>query len=74
MTISKYLFLTLIVIGSLTYSSKIPAQYESAAMGATIGAVAGAILTSCSPIGLLGGLTVGGLIGHRMESSAASND
>lgn len=73
MTISKYLFLTLFAIAAMAYSSRIPAKYESTAIGATVGAVAGALLTSCSPVAMLGGIAIGGFIGDKMETSTTVN-
>lgn len=70
MTLSKYFFLALFLIATMAYSSKIPAQYESTAMGATVGIVAGAVLTGFAPLGMLGGVIVGGLIGDKMDTTA----
>jgi osmotically inducible lipoprotein OsmB len=39
-------------------------RQENAATGATIGAVAGAVLTGGSSLGTVGGAAIGGLIGH----------
>ncbi len=74
MTFSKYMILALLGLAILTYTSKIPTDYESAAAGATVGGLAGLILTNSTPIGLVGGLIVGSLVGHSMESSAGNKD
>ena len=74
MTLTKYVMLILCVAAIAGYSSKVPAKYASTTVGATVGVVAGAILTSCTPIGLLSGVVIGGFIGHGMESSPAMAD
>jgi hypothetical protein len=74
MTLTRYVMLILCVVAIAGYFSKVPTKYESTTVGATVGVVAGAILTSCTPMGLLGGVVVGGLIGHGMESPAMTNN
>lgn len=70
MTMSRYIMLALFLAVVLSYSSKISGRYESATIGATIGGVAGAILSSGTPIGMIGGAAVGGWIGDQMEATA----
>ena len=74
MTLTKYVMLILCVVAIAGYSSKVPEKYDSTTVGATVGVVAGAILTSCTPMGLLGGVVIGGLVGHGMESPAMANN
>jgi uncharacterized protein YcfJ len=66
--------LTLFIVAMLGYSSKINNQYESATIGATVGGVAGVILSSSTPLGLIGGVIVGGWIGNKMESEAMPSE
>ena len=40
---------------------------ENTAIGAGIGAVGGAVLTGGSPVGVVGGAAVGGLIGNQIK-------
>ena len=42
------------------------ARDESTAIGAGVGAVGGAVLTGGSPVGVIGGAAVGGLIGNQV--------
>jgi len=42
------------------------ARQESTAVGAGIGAVGGAVLTGGSPLGVVGGAAVGGIIGNQV--------
>jgi osmotically inducible lipoprotein OsmB len=74
MTLSRYLMLALFVMGVLSYSSRIDGQYQATTVGATIGAAAGIILSSGTPLGLVGGIVVGGFIGNKMDGSTAEND
>lgn len=74
MTMSRYLMLAVFIVGMLSYSSKITGQYESTTIGATVGGVAGAILSSGTPLGLVGGIVVGGWIGNKMEGNTAVNE
>ncbi|MEB0139060.1 MULTISPECIES: glycine zipper 2TM domain-containing protein [unclassified Undibacterium] len=41
---------------------------ERTAIGATAGAVVGAVLTGGSPVGTVGGAAVGGVIGNQIRS------
>lgn len=74
MTLSRYFMLAVFVVAILSYSSKIEAQYQSATVGATVGAAAGLILSSGTPLGLIGGIVVGGWIGDQMEGTESSAD
>ena len=42
------------------------AREESTAIGAGVGAVGGAILTGGSPLGVVGGAAVGGVVGNQV--------
>lgn len=74
MTMSRYMMLAVFVMAILSYSTKIDGQYQSTTVGATVGAAAGVILSSGTPLGLIGGIIVGGLVGNNMEGSDASTD
>ena len=74
MTLSRYLMLAVFVMGVLSYSSKMDGQYQSATVGATVGGAAGMILSSGTPLGLIGGIVVGGFIGNKMEGNGAQPD
>lgn len=74
MTMSRYVMLALILVAILGYSPKITGNYESTTIGATIGGVAGAILSSGTPIGLVGGVIVGGWIGNKMDGDNGSGN
>jgi osmotically inducible lipoprotein OsmB len=45
-------------------------QDKSAAIGAGVGAVGGAVLTGGSAIGTVGGAAVGGVIGHEVSKGS----
>lgn len=55
-----------LVIGVLSACSPMSKRDKNTAVGAGIGAVAGAILTGGSGIGTAGGAAVGGVIGHQI--------
>ncbi len=74
MTLSRCMMLALLVLAILTYTSKVPADYEGAAAGATVGGLVGLVLANSTPLGIVSGLIVGSLIGHSMEASADSKD
>ena len=74
MTMSRYMMLAVFVMGILSYSTKIDGQYQSTTVGATVGGAAGVILSSGTPLGLVGGIIVGGLVGNNMEGSNTSTD
>ncbi|HEU4709444.1 MAG TPA: glycine zipper 2TM domain-containing protein [Methylophilaceae bacterium] len=71
---SRYLMLAVFIVGMLSYSSKITGQSDSTTIGATVGGVAGAILSSGTPLGLIGGIVVGGFIGNKMDSNTTPNE
>ena len=74
MTMSRYMILAVFVMAILSYSTKIDGQYQSTTVGATVGAAAGVILSSGTPLGLIGGVIVGGLVGNNMEGSSSPTD
>lgn len=74
MTLSRYFMLAVFVVAIMSYSSKIGGQYQSTTVGATVGGAAGVILSSGTPLGLIGGIVVGAFIGNKMEGSDANND
>ena len=74
MTLSRYMMLAVFVMGVLSYSSKIEGQYQSTTVGATVGGAAGMILSSGTPLGLIGGIVVGGFIGNKMEGEHTAED
>lgn len=74
MTLSRYMMLAVFVMGVLSYSSKIEGQYQSTTVGATVGGAAGMILSSGTPLGLIGGIVVGGFIGNKMEANGGETD
>ena len=54
------------VLLTLGGCSGMSTQSRDTAIGAGAGAVGGAVLTGGSPIGVIGGAAVGGLIGHEV--------
>lgn len=74
MTLSRYFMLAVFVVAIMSYSSKIGGQYQSTTVGATVGGAAGVILSSGTPLGLIGGIVVGAFIGNKMEGNGANND
>lgn len=67
-TITKVTFTSLtlcalLAMGGCTHMNQ---RDKNTAIGATIGAVGGAILTGGSGIGTAGGAAVGGVIGHQI--------
>jgi osmotically inducible lipoprotein OsmB len=56
-------FTTLLGLGACAGMSR---QEENTAIGATAGAVAGAVLTGGSAVGTVGGAAVGGVLGHEL--------
>lgn len=69
MALSKYIWIALIVIAATISISRLPKHYEAATIGATVGGITGIMLASSSPLGLVGGVMVGGLIGDQLEES-----
>lgn len=73
MTMSRYITLALVAIAIFAYTPKVSSNYETTTIGATVGGVAGAILSSGTPLGLVGGIVVGGWIGNKMEGETAKS-
>lgn len=48
-------------------------QDQNTAVGAGVGGVAGAVLTKGSPVGVVGGAVVGGVIGHEVSTDGNRN-
>jgi osmotically inducible lipoprotein OsmB len=69
---SRYFMLAAFVVAILSYSSRMEGPYQSTTIGATVGGAAGVILSSGTPLGLIGGLIVGGLVGNKMEGDTAA--
>ena len=72
MALSKYLTIALLVVAALLSLSRLPKHYEAATIGATVGGVAGIVLATSTPIGLLGGLVVGGWLGDQLNTDNAN--
>lgn len=68
MTMSRYAMLILVAVAVFAYTPKVSGDYETTTIGATVGGVAGAILSSGTPIGLIGGIVIGGFVGNKMKS------
>lgn len=58
----------LTLAASLGACSNMSRQDQNTAVGATAGAVGGAVLTGGSTIGTLGGAAIGGLIGNQIDT------
>lgn len=58
----------LTLAASLGACSNMSRQDQNTAVGATAGAVGGAVLTGGSTIGTLGGAAIGGLIGNQVDT------
>jgi hypothetical protein len=71
MAISKYLMIAFIIIAAIFSMSRLPKTYEAATIGATVGGITGIMLASSTPLGLLGGVMVGGWIGDQLEDSTS---
>ena len=54
------------LIASLSGCSNMTTRNKNTAIGAGVGAVAGAVLTGGSGIGTVGGAAVGGIIGNQV--------
>lgn len=59
--------LTLTLLAALTGCAGMSPQGRNTAIGAGVGAAAGAILTNGHPAGAIGGAAVGGVIGHEIK-------
>lgn len=66
--INKHAFnlITLTVLISLTACSGMTKREKSTAIGAGVGAAAGAVLTGGGVMGTVGGAAVGGVIGNQV--------
>ena len=58
--------LTALALAAMGGCSNMSQRDKNTAIGATVGAVGGAILTGGSGIGTAGGAAVGGVIGHQI--------
>ena len=67
-TVQKFSFVAVmaVVVLGLGACSGMSARDESTVVGASVGAVGGAVLTGGSPIGTVGGAVVGGVIGREV--------
>ncbi len=57
----------LTLLAALTGCAGMSAKDQNTITGASIGAVAGAVLTGGSPVGTVGGAAVGGVIGNQVK-------
>ena len=57
----------LVLVLALSACSNLSARQKNAAVGASIGGVAGAVLTGGSALGTVGGAAIGGVIGHGVD-------
>ena len=55
-----------VMLFGMSACSQMSTRDQNTAIGATVGAVGGAILTGGSGIGTAGGAAVGGVIGHQV--------
>lgn len=55
------------VIAVLCGCANMTPQQKNTTVGASVGAVAGAVLTGGSPVGTVGGAVVGGVIGNQVK-------
>ena len=58
---------TLVLAGALGGCSNMTPREKNTAVGAGVGAAAGAVLTNGSPAGTVGGAAVGGVIGNQVK-------
>jgi len=67
-TIQKKAFnvVAIAMVLGLTACSGMTQREQNTAVGAGIGAVGGAVLTGGSPLGVVGGAAVGGVIGNQV--------
>jgi osmotically inducible lipoprotein OsmB len=56
-----------VMLLSLAGCAGMSAQDKNTAIGASVGAVGGAVLTGGSTTGTIGGAAVGGIIGHEIN-------
>lgn len=60
--------LSMVLLASLTGCAEMTTRQKSAAVGAAVGGVAGAVLTNGSAFGTVGGAAIGGVIGHGIDN------
>ena len=67
-TIQKKAFnvVAIVMVLGLTACSGMTQREQNTAIGAGVGAVGGAVLTGGSPLGVVGGAAVGGVIGNQV--------
>jgi osmotically inducible lipoprotein OsmB len=63
---SKFIVSSLLIF-TLSGCAGMTHRQQNAAVGATVGGVAGAVLTGGSGFGTVGGAVVGGVIGHGID-------
>lgn len=64
--ILSFVIIATVALG-LSACSNMSKQNKNTAIGATVGAVGGAILTDGSTLGTVGGAAIGGIIGHQVK-------
>ncbi|ATG17428.1 TPA: osmotically-inducible lipoprotein OsmB [Providencia alcalifaciens] len=64
--ILSFVIIATVALG-LSACSNMSKQNKNTAIGATVGAVGGAILTDGSALGTVGGAAIGGIIGHQVK-------
>lgn len=64
--ILSFVIIATVALG-LSACSNMSKQNKNTAIGATVGAVGGAILTDGSVLGTVGGAAIGGIIGHQVK-------
>lgn len=62
-----FIFILLLTTIALSACSNLSARQKNAAVGASVGGVAGAVLTGGSAFGTVGGAAIGGVIGHGVD-------
>ena len=68
MKFRKLFTLSLLVLAiALNACSNLSTHQKNAAVGASVGGVAGAVLTGGSALGTVGGAAIGGVIGHGVD-------
>lgn len=71
MNLSKKISVIFLMI-VITGCSNLSTRQKNAAIGAGVGAVAGAVLTNGSAFGTVGGAAIGGVIGHGVDQISGS--
>lgn len=64
--------LTIAILISLSGCNNMSARDKNTAIGATVGGVAGSVLTGGDALGTVGGAVVGGVIGNQVETGPDS--